>query len=179
MDSISIISSKYIIIKTKVMKENYKEIQENTKKFKQWEMIKDVACIIGLTVIGAMLLISCTQNTGSNCEDPVKVESVKEYVHGANTLGKSNSKVIPNLALTSDKIIEGDLTVQNDINLNGYSLVVYGNVKASRVNGPGNLSYCTKELRWGTQNGVNKIKLDCSTLGMEEVVTVQEYYDCE
>ena len=137
------------------------------------------ALLLFVTIATLALFESCTQNNGSNCEDPVKVEAVKEYVHSSNPLSRSQDKTVTQLSLESDRIFEGNLTVQNDINLNGYSLVVYGRVKASRVNGSGHLSYCTKELQWGTQGDVIQTQLDCSTLGMDEVVTVQEYYDCE
>lgn len=167
------------------MKHNYKEIQENTRKFNQRELIKSTIGITMTAILTVSILfllamtISCSSNTGSNCDDPVKVEAVKDYVHNPSTLNRSQNKTIPNLALTNDKVVEGNITVQNDINLNGYTLTVYGQVKASRINGPGNLLYCTKILQWGTQNGVNQTKMGCSTLGMDEVVYVKETYNCD
>lgn len=195
------------------MKENYKEIQENTEKFKQWEMIKDVACIIGLTVIGAMLLISCTQNTGLNCaETTYSVESNTAMNRSSSLINRGDYKVLSGTTLVlhedskfNSLIIEGNgqviglasnvyvcdkIIIKANGRLSMQGTVIYvdnmqvrsnGNLKAKNVNfyrvynNKGNLA----DTKITDNTGEDVPNCSDPTAGMDEVVTVQEYYDCE
>ena len=118
----------------------------------------------------SVALASCTSN---NCLERTSVKTVKELHNKTSNIVKSN------WALTQDREVYSDVTIHNDLNLNGYKLTIYGHLEATNLNGGGTLIYCSKNITGRTQNKPTQIKMDCNTLGLDEVEYVQENYDCE
>ena len=118
----------------------------------------------------SVLVASCTSN---NCYEAKKSVIVKELHSKSSNINRSN------WALTQDREVYGDVTIDNDLNLNGYSLTVYGHVQATNLNGGGTLTYCSINITGRTQNDPVLKKMDCNTLGLDEVEYVQETYDCD
>lgn len=130
-------------------------------------------------------------NSGKYFEGPGRLWTT-QYVNVSNNVIHKiltyNDKIHEGtLALTGDYTVQGDLIVTGDLNLNGYSLVVFGHAEiGNKLNGGGSLTYCTSNIiddngnviQEKVQNNPN-LSIQCQTLGLEEVVTVQEYYECE
>ena len=128
-----------------------------------------------LLLLTALVAVSCTEKASVNCEEPVRTEVTKSY--RSKTL---SSKTSGSVSLTRDKTVEGNYVVNGDLNLNGHRITVYGLLKVNgNLNGGGTYEYCSLEVSGAIQNNPIKNKLNCSTLGLEEVVRVQEYYECE
>jgi hypothetical protein len=118
----------------------------------------------------SVALASCTSN---NCYEAKKSVIVKELHSKSSGINRDN------WALTQDREVYGDVIIENDLNLNGHSLTVYGHVQATNLNGGGTLTYCSKNITGRTQNKPTQVQMDCNTLGLDEVEYVQETYDCE
>jgi len=111
-----------------------------------------------LLLLTVIVLASCSND---ECEQ----SALCTKMTAGSGLERSSAKSQMNTSLTEDTTLEGDQIFNGGLNLNGFTLVVTGEVQVNgHLNGPGTLEYCeVLEVTGHTQNNPELID-NCSTL---------------
>ncbi len=93
-----------------------------------------------MLILFSILMLTSCQNDNNTCIIQAYKIPSSQVIFGFNESNSYLGRESSNLSLTEDTVIEGDKTISGDLNLNGYTLRVNGNLFVNNnINGQGSL----------------------------------------